>query len=85
LILRGGSQDVIKEYDNSISPKIVLKVENLDHLESIEKTCVSLGLPVARVIDAGRTQIPENTVTVLGIGPCLEKDVPDCIKELKLY
>jgi PTH2 family peptidyl-tRNA hydrolase len=84
LILKG-QRDIIERYNNSISPKIILKIENLDHLEQIEKICLSMGLPVARVIDAGRTQIPENTVTVLGVGPCLEKDIPSEIKSLKLY
>lgn len=37
--------------------------------EEIEKTAKSLGLATHRVIDAGYTEVPPNTLTFIGVGP----------------
>lgn len=49
--------------------KIALQANSEKQLEKLQAKAISLGL-VARVVrDAGRTQIPAGTVTVLGVGP----------------
>ena len=49
--------------------KIVLKAENLDTILDVVKKCKKLKLQYCLITDAGHTQIPEGSVTVLGIGP----------------
>ncbi len=49
--------------------KIVLKVDNLNIMLDAVKKCKKLKLKYCLITDAGHTQIPEGSVTVLGIGP----------------
>ena len=49
--------------------KIAVKVEDEKELRALEKGADEVGLPHALIVDAGLTEIPEGTVTCLGIGP----------------
>ena len=49
--------------------KIAVKVQNEKELIELEEQAKDLGLPNALINDRGLTQIPEGTVTCLGIGP----------------
>lgn len=47
--------------------KIVLRGDNTHHLVDLEKQALAIGLPTYMVQDAGKTQIPEGSTTVLAI------------------
>lgn len=49
--------------------KVILKVESLEEFFSLKEKARKLGIYTTIVSDAGHTEIPEGTVTVLGIGP----------------
>jgi PTH2 family peptidyl-tRNA hydrolase len=49
--------------------KIAVKVADEKALRELEKAAEDVGLPHALIVDAGLTEIPEGTVTCLGIGP----------------
>jgi PTH2 family peptidyl-tRNA hydrolase len=49
--------------------KIAVKVPTEKELHDLEEAAEKLGLPHALIVDRGLTQIPEGTVTCLGIGP----------------
>jgi peptidyl-tRNA hydrolase, PTH2 family len=49
--------------------KIAVKVSTEKELSELEEAADDLGLPHALIVDRGLTQIPEATVTCLGIGP----------------
>jgi PTH2 family peptidyl-tRNA hydrolase len=49
--------------------KVVLKVETLEEFFPLKEKAKTLGISANIVIDAGHTEIPEGTQTVLGIGP----------------
>jgi len=49
--------------------KIAVKVPSEKELHDLEAAADKLGLPYALIVDRGLTQIPEGTVTCLGIGP----------------
>lgn len=84
-LILNGSKGLITDYVNSASPKIILKVDSLEQLEVIEKALQSQHITTVKIVDAGRTQIPENTVTVLGVGPISSTLVPAELSALKLY
>jgi PTH2 family peptidyl-tRNA hydrolase len=49
--------------------KIAVKVQTEKKLGELEAAAGDLGLPHALIVDRGLTEIPEGTVTCLGIGP----------------
>ncbi len=49
--------------------KIAVKVKTEKELGELEEQAKDLGLPNALIVDRGLTEIPEGTVTCLGIGP----------------
>jgi PTH2 family peptidyl-tRNA hydrolase len=49
--------------------KVVVKVETLEEFFPLKEKAKKLGISVNIVTDAGHTEIPEGTQTVLGIGP----------------
>jgi len=49
--------------------KVVVKVETLEEFFSLKEKAKMLGISANIVIDAGHTEVPEGTQTVLGIGP----------------
>ena len=58
------------EYWNTFgAKKIVLKAPNLDTIINVSKLCKEAKLPYVVISDAGHTQIPAGSVTVLGVGP----------------
>lgn len=64
--------------------KIALQVKTETELEAIQNYCRENNIIHHQVIDAGRTQIPANSKTVLGIGPIPKDLVPEIISNLKL-
>jgi PTH2 family peptidyl-tRNA hydrolase len=52
--------------------KIAVKVKDEKELSELESAAKDFGLPYALIVDRGLTQIPEGTVTCLGIGPAPE-------------
>jgi PTH2 family peptidyl-tRNA hydrolase len=49
--------------------KVAVKVQNEKELLELEEQAKDLDLPNALIVDRGLTQVPEGTVTCLGIGP----------------
>jgi PTH2 family peptidyl-tRNA hydrolase len=65
--------------------KVVLSVESEAMLDEIEARVKRTGAVVTKINDAGRTQLPPNTATALGIGPHAQMDVEKITSALKLY
>jgi peptidyl-tRNA hydrolase, PTH2 family len=49
--------------------KVVVKVDTIEEFFPLKEKAKRLGISANIVIDAGQTEIPEGTQTVLGIGP----------------
>ncbi len=64
--------------------KVVLKVNDLDSLLKIFNEAKSVGLITELIKDAGLTEIPPGTITVLGIGPAPEEEIDRVVGNLKL-
>ena len=86
------SAEIVKKHDHNIfkkwtlngQAKIALKVQSLEELLEIYNLTKKKNIHCYLVQDKGLTQIEEGTVTCLGIGPTLTKDMNEITKELKL-
>ncbi|MCD4815721.1 MAG: peptidyl-tRNA hydrolase Pth2 [Methanosarcinales archaeon] len=64
--------------------KVVLKTGTLQDLFLLKESARREGLSTALITDAGLTQIPPGTVTVLGIGPGPVEKLDKVVGKLKL-
>jgi peptidyl-tRNA hydrolase, PTH2 family len=65
-------------------PKVVLAADSALQLAELEAAARAAGLPVMLIEDAGRTVVPEGTVTCLGIGPAKDEAFTAITGNLKL-
>ncbi|UCE15156.1 MAG: peptidyl-tRNA hydrolase [Candidatus Heimdallarchaeota archaeon] len=65
--------------------KVVLAVNSEAELHDLETKLRATGVVLVKIDDAGRTQLPPNTSTALGIGPHARVDVEKITSQLKLY
>ena len=64
--------------------KICLKVPDSEHLTNLQEECKKRGIPCSAIHDAGHTQIPAGSFTVLAIGPAEDNEVDLLTRHLKL-
>jgi len=64
--------------------KVAVKVADEKELGELEEAADQLGLPHALIVDRGLTEIPEGTVTCLGIGPAPAERIDRLTGKLKL-
>ncbi len=65
-------------------PKVVLKVDSVADLLSLEEAARAKGIAACLIVDAGRTVVPEGTITCLGLGPAEDEVLDELTGELKL-
>jgi peptidyl-tRNA hydrolase, PTH2 family len=65
-------------------PKVVLQAADEVELQRLLELALQAGLPALLVEDAGRTVVPEGTITCLGIGPANDEDIDRLTGDLKL-
>ena len=65
--------------------KIILAVESEEELLNLEAKLQRTGVVMAKINDAGRTQLPPGTTTALGVGPHAQMDVERITSNLKLF
>lgn len=64
--------------------KVCLKGRDAEHLLALEKLAKAAGVLTTLVHDAGHTQIPSGSLTVLVLGPEVEETLEEITGELKL-
>ena len=64
--------------------KVVLHVADLDEMLKRYKRAMSAGLPAEIIRDAGLTELPAGTITVLVIGPWFSRDIDRVTGDLPL-
>ncbi len=75
---------LFERWNNHGSRKIVVRAEDETHLKQLYAKSLAAGLVSHLVKDAGRTEIPAGTTTVLGIGPATRMTVDAITSDLKL-
>jgi PTH2 family peptidyl-tRNA hydrolase len=76
--------DKIRKWENEAYAKVVLKVQTLEELTALKKRADEKGIANYLVVDAGRTQIPTSSVTVLALGPDEDEIIDEVTGDLKL-
>lgn len=74
----------IKKWEREGEKKVVVKVESLEELFEVHELVKAAGIASCLVRDAGHTEIPESTITCLGIGPDEDEKIDKITQELKL-
>lgn len=64
--------------------KVAVKVASEEELIELRRLAVSHSLPHAMIRDAGMTELPPGTLTVIGIGPAKTEIIDEVTGELKL-
>ena len=77
-------QDKIRKWENEAYAKVVLKVKTKEELLELKKLADRKGISNYLVVDAGRTQIPTSSVTVLALGPDGDEIIDEVTGDLKL-
>ncbi|MBE7553939.1 MAG: peptidyl-tRNA hydrolase [Anaerolineales bacterium] len=78
------STEVQQAWLNSGMPKIVLKVDHEADLIRLYDLALEQNIPARLIKDAGRTVVPEGTLTCLGLGPASDNELDKLTGELKL-
>jgi len=76
---------LLERWKNSGARKICLQVEDLPSLQRLAGQAQSANLITHIVKDAGHTEIPPWTITVLGIGPGPRRSIDALVQDLKPY
>ena len=86
LTLKCGKKDpgLLESWLKSGQKKICVKGNNAEHLLELEKLAASNGLLSVKIQDAGHTQIPSGSLTVLALGPNTESKLSNITDDLKL-
>ncbi|KAG8178817.1 hypothetical protein JTE90_015370 [Oedothorax gibbosus] len=75
---------ILKKWVKSGQRKVVVKVEDEEQMLDLAVKAKRAGLVTSIVCDAGRTQIPSGSKTVLGVGPGNEQLIDSITGHLKL-
>jgi PTH2 family peptidyl-tRNA hydrolase len=82
--VRVSHQDVWRAWLREGQKKVAVKVASAEKLLELQRKASSHSLPHALVRDAGMTELPPGTITVLGIGPALAQKIDQVTSDLKL-
>lgn len=75
---------ILRKWEKHGQTKVAVQVKNGDDLDFLHAQAMSLGLCAQIIHDAGRTQIPSGSATVLGVGPGPKSLVDRVTGNLKL-
>jgi PTH2 family peptidyl-tRNA hydrolase len=63
---------------------VCVKGDDAEHLLEMQRQAKAAGLPTTAVRDAGHTQVPSGSLTVVAIGPAEASLIDQLTGELKL-
>lgn len=77
-------QEVWRAWFREGQKKVAVKVGSEEEILELRKQAITHGLPHAIIRDAGMTELPPGTLTVIGIGPAKAEEIDEVTKDLKL-
>ncbi|MDP8012388.1 MAG: peptidyl-tRNA hydrolase Pth2 [Thermoplasmata archaeon] len=78
-------REIFENWYKEGQKKVVLKVKNLNDLFLLREKAYGFGIYACLIQDAGLTEVPPGTITVLGIGPEKENLIDKITGSLPLY
>jgi len=78
-------KDLFENWYREGQKKVVLKANSLKDLFVLREKAYGLGIFACLIQDAGLTEVPPGTITVLGIGPERENIIDKVTGSLPLY
>lgn len=78
-------KSILDKWEESGQAKIVLQVDSLEQLLTLDQCAKALGLLTHSIEDAGRTQVEPGSVTVCAIGPDSDARINQVTGTLKLF
>ena len=81
---RVSHQEIWKSWFREGQKKVAVKVQSEEEILELKKLAAMNGLPFAVIRDAGMTELPPGTTTVIGIGPAKADEIDKVTGELKL-
>lgn len=78
-------ENIVNRWQRTGARKIACKIGSDEEMDELKAILDENNIPTYQVIDAGLTQVPEGSKTVLGIGPVEENIVNNFTVDLKLY
>jgi PTH2 family peptidyl-tRNA hydrolase len=81
---RVSQQDVWRAWYREGQKKVAVKVSSEEELLELRRQAINHRLPHALIRDAGMTELPPGTITVLGIGPARAEVMDKVTGDLKL-
>jgi PTH2 family peptidyl-tRNA hydrolase len=87
IVVRGHDDVYLKseEWFSEGFRKVVLKAKSRQEILDLEQRCAENGVVCFVVYDFGLTELEENTLTCIGIGPDTNKNVDKITGRLGLY
>ncbi|NHI83906.1 MAG: peptidyl-tRNA hydrolase [Candidatus Thorarchaeota archaeon] len=82
--VRACSKDIWKAWFKEGQKKVVVKVSSEEELLELRNVAIDLKMPFAVIQDAGMTELPPGTTTVIGIGPGKAEEIDRITGNLKL-
>ncbi len=77
-------QEVWRAWFREGQKKVAVKVGSEEEIMELRKEAITHNLPHAIIRDAGMTELPPGTLTVIGIGPAKAEEIDEVTKDLKL-
>jgi PTH2 family peptidyl-tRNA hydrolase len=77
-------QDIWRSWLREGQKKVAVKVTSEEEIMELRRQAVNHNLPHAMIRDAGMTELPPGTLTVIGIGPAKTEIIDEVTGELKL-
>ena len=84
LLVKKEKHEWFLKWQREGAKKVVVKVDALEDFYLLQEQAEELGICTMLISDAGHTEIPEGTVTVLGIGPAPSNLMDQVTGELPL-
>lgn len=76
--------DWVEKWISEGQRKITVKIKSEEEIHELAEKARKMNVPFAIINDAGLTQLPPGTTTVIGIGPSLEINIDKITKDLPL-
>lgn len=78
------NKNILDEWQEKGAPKIVVKVDSEEQIQSLAKKSENNNIPYTIISDLGHTELEPDTTTTIGFGPADNEDLDKITGDLSL-